>query len=77
MRKMRTMRMGRWNSLIPPVTNSSMDTAWRMKKKHSERSYHDLPSLPCLIVNKILIGKTMLCCACSPLCATKDVRAHP
>ena len=39
---MRTMRMGCWHSLIPPVTNSQMDTAWRRKRKHTEGSCHDL-----------------------------------
>jgi len=52
MRTMRTMRMGWWHSLIPPVTNSWMDTSWRRKKKHTEGSCHNLLSLPCLIVNR-------------------------
>jgi len=37
------------DDLIPPVTNSLMDTAWQMKKKHTEGSYHDLLTLPCSI----------------------------
>jgi hypothetical protein len=47
-------------------TNSPKDKAWWMKKKHTEGSYHDLLSLPCLIVNR---GGCVICvCLCVSLC---------
>jgi len=76
MRTMRTMQMGRWHSLIPPVTNSPMDTDWQRKKKNTEGYCHDLLSLPCLIMNR---GGCVMCvCVCVFRCVRcREVKHQP